>query len=564
MELVVASLAHEAAGTRAAQATGGAVVIARERALESLVGAEFDLVVIGGGITGAGVALDAASRGLTVALVERRDFAGGTSSRSTKLVHGGLRYLRGLHLRIVREALLERRLMLELAPRLVRPLPIVVPAPRGARRNHRLVGAGLTLYDLLALERGRNGERHRVLSGSQVGELVPGLAARRPAAGYLYHDCQVDDARLVLTVLAEAARLGAVCANRLEAVGVVEHNDRVAAVEVRDSEWGQRFRICTGHVINATGAWADRGLARAPDAQAPALSPSRGTHITLRRDDLSLNGAGVVVPAGGGRHISALPWLGSVLVGATDDHHRGDVDHLRPLAEDVDYLLGAVNAFFGTALRRTDVTAAFAGARPLVAGRRGRRSTDVPRKAELYEAPNGVITVAGGKLTTWRRMAERAVDRIVARDGREAPCRTHRIPLAGELDPARLTRVDGVPERAYPHLAARYGEAAADVLAIAAAARNATQPILEGRPDLLAEAVYTARHEQARSVGDVLLRRTRLGLLAAHEVCDPALAAPERVATAMAPILGWDSRRVSEEVAAWTREAEAEGLVVTG
>jgi glycerol-3-phosphate dehydrogenase len=539
-------------------------MIPREGAIAALAAERFDVVVIGGGITGAGVALDAASRGLSVALVERHDFASGTSSRSTKLIHGGLRYLRGLHLRLVREGLRERELMFRLAPRLVRRLPIVLPA-FGDPRASRWEALGLTAYDFLAIGAGGPHERHRTISSDEIAKLVPALAARAPSAGRLYHDCQVDDARLVLTILAEAERRGAVCANRVEADELVERNGRAAGVLVRDAEGGATFAIASSRVVNATGAWADRILRDEVDGERaiPSLRPSRGTHITLRREDLPLNGAGLVVPDGRTRHISVLPWMGSTLVGATDVEHEGDLDDVRPRGEDVDSLLDAVNSAFGTTLVREDVAGAFAGARPLVAAGRARRSADVSRRAVLHESSTGMITITGGKLTTWRRMAQRTVDRLVQREGRRARCRTAEIPLAEPQDPRELPHTDRVPAAAYPHLADRYGRDAGEVLTIAASDPRLATPILAGHPDLLAEAAFAACHEQARSVGDVLLRRTRLGLLAARELCDPRATVATQVADAMAPELGWNGSRRRKHVAAWEAEARAEGIFVS-
>jgi len=529
-------------------------MIDRGDAVATLATEQFELLVIGGGITGAGVALDAASRGLTVGLVEWRDFASGTSSRSSQLLHGGLRYLRGLHLGLVREALAERELMLELAPRLVWRLPVVVPALGRARPAGRY-GAALTMYDVLGPGRGRGADRHRSISGAEVAELVPALAGCRPQSGYLFHDYQTDDVRLVLTLLGEAERRGAVCANRLQAVKLVEHGGRIAGVEVLDAERGGRFTVAADRVVNATGAWAARLLGRHP-GDAPPIRPSRGTHVVLRSRDLPLSAAGVVLPAGGRRHVMALPWLGRVLVGATDDDHHGDIDEVRPSDQDVDYLLDAVNAFFRTELERADVVGAFAGVRPLVGDHAARRPDDVPRTAQLHFSRAGMLTVTGGKLTLWRRMAKRAVDRLLEHEGRTAPCRTHEIPLA----PRPVASLAGDRD---DHLATRYGPAAGDVLALAAADPLAALPIVDGRPDLVAEAVYAARHEQAQSVADVLLRRTRLGLLAAREVCEPAGGVALRVAQAMAPAQGWTEGRTAREAAAWAREAGAEGLVVT-
>jgi glycerol-3-phosphate dehydrogenase len=547
-------------------------VIARSQAIAALAGEDFDVVVVGGGITGAGVALDAATRGYSVALLEKADFASGTSSRSSKLVHGGLRYLQNFDLGLVREALLERQLLVRLAPHLVKPLPLVVAAFDGARPD-RLVGVGLNLYDVMAVDRlrGRRREsedwspdRHRVISGQEVVELLPALAARAPTSGYLFYDCQTDDARLVLTVLAEAERFGAVCANRLEVLELLTRDGRAAGVRARDAETGETIAVRAANVVNATGVWADRLRPEElhDEAEVPRIRPSRGTHITLAQSTLPLAG-GAIVPAGGGRTIFALPWLGSTLVGTTDNDYEADgLDHVRPAVEDVDYLLEATNAFFGVELGHDDVTGAYAGVRPLISTGDPKKSVDISRKAELYETSSGMITITGGKLTTFRRMAKMAVDRLVEREARDAPCRTHEIPLGQAIDPGELPRVEGVPAEAYARLAARYGHAARDVLAVAAERGELAQPIVAGGPaDLLAEAVHGARAEQARSVGDTLLRRTRVALLAAREATDGAAAA--RVAQAMAPELGWDDAEARRQAAMFADEAAAEGIVLT-
>jgi glycerol-3-phosphate dehydrogenase len=561
-------------------------VIERSQALEALARDEFDVVVVGGGITGAGVALDAATRGYSVALVERADYASGTSSRSSKLVHGGLRYLQNFDLGLVREALLERQLLVALAPHLVKPLPLVVPAFEGAHPD-RLVGVGLNLYDVMSRDRRRRGEawspeRHRVISGEEVVELLPALAAREPTSGYLFYDCQTDDVRLVLTVLGEAERFGAVCANRLDVTGLLERGGRAHGVHVRDAESGERFEVRAANVVNATGVWADqlRPNELREEAELPRIRPSRGTHVTLRHEDLPLIG-GAIVPAGGGRTIFALPWLGHTLVGTTDNDYEGPLAHIKPSGEDVDYLLEAVNAFFGTALGPAQLTGAYAGVRPLISTGDPKKSVDISRKSELYETSSGMITITGGKLTTWRRMAKMTVDRLVERDARDAPCRTHEIPLGQAVAVDELPRVDGVPEDSYLALASRYGYAAREVLALAGEASPAhhdlAQPIVAGLPDLLAEVALAARHEQARSIGDVLLRRTRLGLLAARELT-AAPAPPDgatrgveahpacvrRVGEVLATELHWSSERLELELAGFAEEAAAEGIAGGG
>jgi glycerol-3-phosphate dehydrogenase len=580
-------------------------VIERSQALAALSQDEFDVVVVGGGITGAGVALDAASRGYSVALLERADFASGTSSRSSKLVHGGLRYLQNFDLGLVREALLERRLLVQLAPHLVRPLPLVVPAFEGAHPD-RLVGVGLNLYDVMSVDRDRlrsrrgkrgRGERapaaevpvaqgdgseswsparHRMISGEEVLELLPALAPREPTSGYLFYDCQTDDVRLVLTVLGEAERFGAVCANRLDVTGLLERDGHAEGVEVRDLESGESFQVRAANVVNATGVWADqlRPQELHEEAELPRIRPSRGTHITIRHSDLPLVG-GAIVPAGGGRSIFALPWLGHTLVGTTDNDYEGTLDHIRPSTDDVDYLLDAVNTFFATELGPGELTGAFAGVRPLISTGDPKKSVDISRKAELYETSSGMITITGGKLTTWRRMAKMAVDRLVERDARDAPCRTQEIPLGQSISAQDLPRVEGVPEASYQALASRYGHAAHDVLALAAERGELAQPIVSGLPDLLAEVTLAARHEQARSIGDVLLRRTRLGLLAARELTavvvegagDRASAgdrvpAPVRlVGDVIARELQWGPERLLAELDRFAEEALAEGIL---
>jgi glycerol-3-phosphate dehydrogenase len=550
------------------------------RAREILAQEHFDVAVIGGGITGAGVALDAASRGYSVALLEKADFASGTSSRSSKLVHGGLRYLQRFDLGLVREALLERQLMVKLAPHLVTPLEMVVPA-FGSARPDRLVGIGLNMYDVMATPRLRgrraarrpaeDGEgdwspaRHRLISGDEVIERLPALAARRPSGGYLFYDCQTDDARLVLTVLGEAERFGAICANRLEVVALLTDNGDGGGVRARDTESGEELVIRADNVVSATGVWADRIRPEElhSEAELPTIVPSRGTHVVVSYADLPLR-AGAIVPAGNDRSIFALPWLGASLLGTTDNTYTGDIDHVRPAVADIAYLLQATNSFFGTGLEPEDLTGAYAGVRPLISSGDARKSVDISRKAELYETSSGLITITGGKLTTWRRMAKLAVDRLVERDGREAPCRTHEIALGEPVAPDDLPRVHGIADASYAALASRYGHAAREVLELAERQPALAQPIVDGHPDLLAEASFGALRDQARTVGDVLFRRTRLGLLAAPALSASGGEAPRRVARAIGAELGWDERRVALEVQRFGEEARAEYVAADG
>ncbi len=555
-------------------------MLARADALKAVTGERFDVVVVGGGITGAGAALDAASRGYTVALLERDDFAIGTSSRSSKMVHGGLRYLQNFDLGLVREALLERQLMVQLAPHLVYPTPYLVPTLGDDKRN-RLIGMGLNMYDVMAttrvgLSRRERAERvegadswapdrHRTIPGDEVAERIPALSGRDPREAYLFYDCQTDDVRLVITILGEAERFGAVCLNGLEVTGLIGEDGRAAGVIARESDSGEEVRIEADNVINATGVWADRIRPEEihDEAEVPRIAPSRGTHVTISMDQLPLGRAACIVPAGEDRTIFALPWYGRALIGTTDNDYDGDISRVKPGEEDLTYLLEAVNAFFGTELTAADATGAYAGVRPLISTGDPRKSVDISRKAELYETSSGLLTITGGKLTTWRRMAKQVVDRMVEREGRVAPCRTDDIPLGmaageGELDPPEgLTEAD-LPSGYRRLLAFRYGHYGRQVLKLCEARPELARPIVEGQPDLLAEVVVAATKEQARSVADVLLRRTRLGLLAAPQLRTPESVRP--VAELLGEALGWDDARVAAAAEQWVEDMAAEGI----
>jgi glycerol-3-phosphate dehydrogenase len=551
-------------------------MLTRAAAIEAIAGQHFEVVVIGGGITGAGVALDAASRGYSVALLERGDYAVGTSSRSSKMVHGGLRYLQNFDLGLVREALLERQLMVQLAPHLVYPTPFLVAA-LGEERRDRKLGLGLNMYDVMATTRvGRSRremrsskqededfpwspDRHRTIDRDEVLELVPALAVRDPKDAYLFYDCQTDDVRLVLTVLGEAERFGAVTLNGAEVTEVLSKDGRAAGVAFVEADSGERFEVGAEHVVNATGVWADEIRPEVLEEEdVPRIAPSRGTHVIVDQADLPMGDAACIVPAGAGRMIFSLPWYGRTLIGTTDNDYEGDIKHPRPGEEDVRYLLEAVNEFFGISLGDSDLVGAYAGVRPLISSGDPRKSVDISRKAELYETSSGMLTITGGKLTTWRRMAKQTVDRLVEREGRVAPCHTAEIPLGMEARKEDLEAPDGVDGAATEQLAFRYGHAARKVLELAAADPKLARPIVPGRPDLLAEVAIAARHEQARDVADVLLRRTRLGILAAPQLRDAKAVRP--VADVLGAELGWSRRRVKQEAEAWPAAAQAEGI----
>jgi len=553
----------------------------RADAIEAVAGEKFEVVVIGGGITGAGVALDAASRGYSVALVEARDFAIGTSSRSSKMVHGGLRYLENFDLGLVREALLERQLMVELAPHLVYPTPFLVPT-LGAARRDRKIGVGLNAYDVLAgvgggrgsrshrdprrqgrpaeAEGGWSPDRHRTIGPDEMVELAPFLADREPESAYLFYDCQTDDVRLVLTTLGEARRFGAVCLNGARVNAVTEKDGRATGVEFTEAESGETIRIEADNVVNATGVWADRirpgEIYREEDI--PKIAPSRGTHLLLSTDDLDMGRAACVVPAGEGRNIFALPWYGRTLVGTTDVDHDGGIEEVAPTGDDLGYLLDSVNDFAGTSLTDSDIVGAYAGVRPLISTGDPRKSVDISRRAELYETSSGMLTITGGKLTTWRRMAKQTVDRIVERSGRHARCQTADIPLGMEIDPAELKAPEGVGDDSIRQLAFRYGHAAREVLKLAEADPELARPILPGMPDLMAEVAFATEFEQARNIDDVLLRRTRIGLTSACSFSTSESVGD--VASVMGDRLGWTQAEMRRQRDAWVETVRCEGL----
>jgi glycerol-3-phosphate dehydrogenase len=454
-----------------------------------------------------------------------------------------------------------------------------VPTLGDERRDLR-VGIGLNAYDVMAtsrIGRGRSQraehedegdfwspDRHRTISGAEAAQMVPALAPLDPKSAYLFYDCQTDDARLVLTILGEAERFGAVLLNGADVVEILDEGGRAAGVAATEAESGERLTVQAANVVNATGVWADRIR---PDEilteeEIPRIAPSRGTHITLSTEDLPVGDAAFVVPAGDERTVMILPWYGRAIIGPTDNDYDGDIDHVPPSEQDIHYLLDAANDYLGTELTPGHLTGAFAGVRPLISAGDPKKSVDISRKAELYETSSGMLTITGGKLTTWRRMAEMTVDRIVERDGREDESRTDDIPLGMPARDEDLTTSIDLPEGAADQLAFRYGHAARRILDLCEADASLAEPILPGHPDLMAEVVIAARNEQARSVADVLLRRTRLGLVAAAELRDPE--AVGRIAELLAAELGWTAERSRSERDAWAEVVRAEGLDPAG
>ena len=525
--------------------------------LERLRDESFDVVVIGGGITGAAAARDAARRGYRTALVEARDFAEGTSSRSSRLIHGGLRYLENLELDLVFEASQERRTLLRIAPHMVRPLPFLFPLYEEGRVGRRKLDAGMWLYDALSLF--RNIERHQMLEPDELLEREPALRRDGLLGGARYYDAQVDDARLVLATVLGAAEAGAAVANRVEAVEVERRDGAVGGVRVR-SEEGEAWTVPCRLVLNATGPWVDRTVERAGGSWPRGLRPTRGSHVQVPREELGHETALIFESPLDRRIMFVLPWRDLTMIGTTDVDYGGAPEEVVPTAGDVAYLLASVNRLFPAAdLGPDHVLAAWAGLRPLVAGVEEESEEEVSRDFVITEGPPGMLTIAGGKLTSHRHMAEELVDRaggfLEEAFGLEpeAACDTDRVPLPGgdfeELDPFRRELADRaaahrLPASSVDRLARAYGSRADRVLEILDDRPALREPVVEERPYLAAEVVHAARREMALHVEDVVFRRTHLG----HETRHAFPEGCRRVARLMGDELGWSEARRREEV----------------
>jgi glycerol-3-phosphate dehydrogenase len=488
-----------------------------KRDVRALQGPTLDLLVLGGGITGAGVALDAALRGLRVALIDKGDVASGTSSASSKLVHGGLRYLEHGDFRLVYEAMQERRRLLRNAPHQVRPLRFVLPFYCGARVPPWKWRVGLTLYDLLA---GRdNLARSHAHPAAQLRREFPSLHSSGLIGGASYFDAQMDDARLCIEVLRTAALHGALVANYVEAVAFVCSEGSIRGVRAVDHVAGEEVSISARVVLNATGPWGD-AVRRLAGEEAPALmQPTKGVHLVA--PDRGLRAAFLLLHPRDGRVFFVIPWLGKTLLGTTDTEYDGPPDGARVAGDDVAYLLDGHNHFFDPPLSVADVLGSFVGLRPLL-----RSSPDDPsarsREFRLVASPSGLLTVAGGKYTTFRQMAEVITDEVVRRLGLRRRCRTRDFRLEGTPDEPwdvyaertrrRLCKAYRLDASVAQHLLDRYGRRAEDVAQFIGADPQLGRRVVPEEPDLLAEFAYQREHEMAVRPADFLLRRTRLGL----------------------------------------------------
>jgi glycerol-3-phosphate dehydrogenase len=482
----------------------------------------FDVLVIGGGVTGAGIALDAASRGFSTALVEQDDFASGTSGRSSRLVHGGLRYLEHGEFGLVRESLRERGILFRLAPHLVRPMPMYILADD--LRSRATYRAGLAAYELLAA--GRNIGYHRSASAEQVRQAIPGLGGR--SRGFRYFECQTDDARLTIEVARAAHGFGAMLANHARVTALLG-GGRVTGAVVTDELTGQRFEVRARAVVNATGVWADRvtrlaGSGASGGSGGGRLRPSKGVHLVFAPGAVRTNVA-LVSPsgAGDGRFIFIVPWDDRVYAGTTDTAYSGgDLNHPGVDAVDRDYLLTAVARSFPGVTER-DVVASWAGLRPLLSQDEDlgdTRTSDLSRHHAIFTGPPGLFTITGGKLTTYRAMAQDLVDRVAAALGDARPGLTRRIPLGLHGSPAaavRLARAEvtrlGLPPRAAVRLVQRYGDDWPEATRLIRADSSLGEPVVSTLPVLGVEVVLARSREMALTDSDIYVRRTRLSTL---------------------------------------------------
>jgi glycerol-3-phosphate dehydrogenase len=530
---------------------GSAPLERRRRDLETLARERWELLVVGGGIVGCGILLDAASRGLRAALVEQDDIAVGTSSRSSRLIHGGLRYLEQFQVGLVREALAERARLLRLAPHLVHLETQLFPVYGVPAAHRAFYGSGLAFYDLLGARREGGRARHLGVEGTL--ELAPQLRRQGLRGGIVYHDGVEDDARYTLAVLRTAIRLGALALTRARATGPLIERGQVVGLRVHDIVGESDLEVRSNRVIDATGVWAAR-----PDnpfgPPSVRLRPSRGTHLVVPRARIPVaSGMTIRIPH---KVLFLVPWPGYWLIGATDDPDDGPAERPRATAADVEALLRLVNETLDVDLVRADLVGTFAGLRPLVGDPGGGSTVAVSREHRVWREPSGLVRIGGGKYTTYRIMAQDAVDVALGPEAERRPSATAELALVGAAPRTQLGRLAveletkrGLPSALARRLVARHGSEAPAILAAGDA--RALGPDVE---QLEAEVGWAVREELALSLDDVLARRLRLAM----ELPDRGAAIAPRVAQLMAAELGWDERRRAAEVERYLATAHRE------
>jgi glycerol-3-phosphate dehydrogenase len=525
--------------------------------------AELDVLVVGGGVVGAGVALDAVSRGLSTALLEERDFASGTSSRSSKLIHGGLRYLEMFDFGLVKEALQERGLLLtKLAPHLVRPVPFLYPLHHTWERPY--VGAGLALYDGMAMagKYDMGVPKHKHLFRRQVARMAPDLRTDELTGAIRYYDCQVDDARLVMTIARTAAAYGAHIASRAKVTGFVREDDRVVGVRARDLENDLDLEVRARVVINAAGVWTDEIQDHVGGKGALHVEASKGIHLVVPRDRIRSE-TGFITKTEKSV-LFVIPWGRHWIIGTTDTPWDLDLAHPAASKADIDYVLGHVNKLLRTPLDHDDVEGVYAGLRPLLHGE-SEPVSKISREHTVVTPVPGLVMIAGGKLTTYRVMAKDAVDmaaRTLRRTvGDPGPSITDRVPLLGAQgfetrtnQRVALARASGLDIGWIDHLLGRYGGLVDEVLPLLSDRPELAEPVIHAEDYLCGEIVYAVTHEGARHLDDVLTRRTRISI----ETFDRGVLCAPQVADLMGSVLEWDRTRVDEEVDHYLRRVEAE------
>lgn len=533
----------------------------RAAAIEVLKAKELDILVIGGGIVGTGSALDAATRGLRVGMVEARDWASGTSSRSSKLVHGGIRYLEQLDFRLVREALIERGLLLQrIAPHLVKPVRFLYPLTKPVFERF-YIGAGMLLYDLFSYTGGRppGVPHHRHLTRSQVLRAMPSLKSNAFTGGLTYYDAQVDDARYVANVARTASFYGAHVASRVRVEGFLKVGERVVGVKAHDLETGEKFDIKARQVVNATGVWTDDTQAMVGERGQFKVRASKGVHLVVPRDRFQSK-LGLLLRTEKSV-LFVIPWGRHWLIGTTDTDWNLDKAHPAATAADIDYLLEHVNKVLAVPLTRDDVEGVYAGLRPLLAGESDQTSK-LSREHIVAHSVPGLVVVAGGKWTTYRIMAKDAIDEAAAAlDGKISASITEDIALLGAEGyqaawnkRGKLARAFGVHKVRIEHLLNRYGVLTDELLDLIRERPELQEPLPGADDYIAAEVVYAATHEGALHLEDVLARRTRISI----EAWDRGVEAAPVAARLMAEVLGWDEPRTTREINHYLKRVTAE------
>ena len=535
----------------------------RSTGLLRLASDTFDVLVIGGGITGSGVALDAVTRGLSTALVERDDFASGTSSKSSKLIHGGLRYLQQGDIRLVYEALRERKRLHRNASHLVHVLPFMIPILSKnsvvSKKIARALGSAMWMYDLTG--GWRIGKLHKRLNADEAFAHIPTMSRERFSSAYLYYDAEADDARLCIAVLRTAAQHGAVLANACTVVAIDADVDGTKLITLVDKYTGDKIVARARTVVNASGVWADDVRELDEGTHPHTIRPAKGVHLTVPWEKVR-NDIAVVIPVPGDkRSLFVIPWVSNgdgtykyTYIGTTDTDFKGSVNDPQCTKDDIEYVLRALNAAVNTEVTESDVTAVWSGLRPLVQTSDGEavkgRTADLSRRHRVTTSPNGVVTVTGGKLTTYREMSQDAVDAVMKLLGSRHRCSTQRLSLRGS---ARFSSTKNASDLVR-HIESRYGTDANQIYALIESDPRLATVLIEGLPYVKAEAIFAVTHEMATTLDDVLSRRTRSRLFDRRAT----IAQAGEVAALIAPLLNWDETRVANETRAFIDDCARE------